>query len=160
MGNLGWDTEGSVLLDRATQIISDIGMSDKVIEMRAAVSKQGTGSCVDIMWTNTADIQEAKFKVRCKNIIWTGRQVWVGRKKSREEMKLARMIHKTAEIMEAFEWDRPDGGRIEKNVANKYMNLNGVRMFYTLRGTLMNTVHAALRYTSDELEQIRAFAEE
>lgn len=62
--------------------------------------------------------------------------------------------------MEAFEWDRPDGGRIEKNVANKYVNLNGVRMFYTLRGTVMNTVHAALRYTSDELEQIRAFAEE
>lgn len=73
MGNLGWDTEGSVLLDRATHIISDIGMSEKVIEMRAAVSKRGTGSCVDIMWTNTADIQEARFKVRCKNVVWTGR---------------------------------------------------------------------------------------
>lgn len=86
--------------------------------------------------------------------------VWMDRKKSRQEMRPARIIHKTAEILESFEWDRPNAGRVEKNVGSKYVSVDGFRMFYTLRGALMHTVHASLRYSADELDQIRGFAQE
>lgn len=81
------------------------------------------------------------------------------RKKSRQEIRPARIIHRAAEILENFEWDRPNAGRIGKHVGSKYISIDGIRMFYMLRGELMHTVHAALRYSKDELDQIRGFAQ-
>lgn len=160
MGNLGWDDTEATLMARAQELLTSIQMLHKVVDMKPAISRQGTGSGVDVMWATSSDLVEAKIRIKCKGANWSGRVVWMDRKKSRLERRPARIIHKTAEILESFEWDRPNAGRVDKNVGSKYISVDGVRMFYTLRGALMHTVHASLRSSADEIDQIRGFAQE
>lgn len=67
--------------------------------MRARVPGQCTGSGVDMMWSSFADLS---VRMECSAVDYTGRQVRMDRKKSREECN-PREAATIAQIFEAFE---------------------------------------------------------
>lgn len=159
LGNVGWDMPSDVLLNRATDILRDLGVVDTVVSMAASVSKAGVGSSVEILFDSPSSLQAAKFKLKTKVTQVEERRVWLDIKKSRSELRPARLIHRAAELLQQFEAERVDAKPIDKNAGAKHIDIGGNRAFFSLRSELKATAWAQQRYAEAQLTALREYAE-
>lgn len=83
--------------------------------------------------------------------------MWLDKKKSKEQLKPARAIHKTAECIEDLEHQRADGYAVHKDLAKRTVSVGACRAFWHGDGRIHATVWASLRYTPEELEMALAY---
>lgn len=134
-------------------------MVGKAQSIFAVAGKYGTGSAAEILWESADALTAAKFRVRAARIVFAEKAAWLGRKKTREEMRPARGIHRAAEYLDQVELDKAYPQSVVQNVGSRIIEVGTTRAFYTIKGELKPTVYASLRYTSDELKATKEFAE-
>lgn len=160
MGNLGWDTPAADLKARADEIVQLLGMTEKLEgEFQPVVGRDGTGSCAEAFFRRAEDVELYKIKLRAQGkSFMAGRQVWLDHKKTREQLRPARTIHRGAECLEDLERSRPDGSVVYKDLARRTLSVAGSKAFWFCNGSLRATVWGAMRYTADEIDMITEYA--
>lgn len=160
IGNLGWDTESTLLYNRVKELFDEAKIDWGSIEgIEPVTGRDGRGSSAECLFTTEAALQSAKFKVRqLRKTFHDHKAAWLDRKKSRQELAPARAIHKCYDIVVDIEARRPDSGRVEKNPGSKLLFVNGARAFFTLGGQLRPTHVATSRYSPEELQSIVEYA--
>lgn len=160
LGNVGWDAPSDVLLNRATDILQELGVTESVVvSMAASVSRAGVGSSVEILFDTPGSLQAAKIKLRTKVVQIEDRRVWLDIQKSRAVLRPARLIHRAAELLQQVEAERIDAKDVEKNAGAKHIDIGGNRGFFSLRSELKATTWAQQRYSKDKLIALREYDE-
>lgn len=80
-------------------------------------------------------------------------------KKSRAELRPARVIHRAAEIADQMEKQRVGPRDPEQNIGSKHIDVGGMRAFFTLKGELKATAWTTARYGEEQLAAIKEYAE-
>ena len=164
LGGLGWDNKGCELLTEANRILSLAGVLSTSYEgLSAMVNRADEGSAAALVFHSAKELQKTKLLVRAANATGLqGKLVWLDARKTRLEMKPARVIHRAAQMLSDFEGNRVQGGEllVNKNMAAKFLfNTNG-RILYTLRGKVLWAPEGLARYDAEQRNIVEGFAEE
>ena len=116
MGGLGWDESAERLMEKAVSTLTKAGVDTATFSaVTAIVSRNNEGSTVQLVFRTSQELASAKLQVRsaaCKG--WNDKNIWLDAKKSRTEMKPARLVHRIAQVLNDFEDSRADKLLIEK----------------------------------------------
>lgn len=147
MGNLGWDTPEDILKQHCDEVVEMLGIRDKLeVDFQPVVGRNGTGSCAEGFVRNSDDVEPYKIRLRgLRKAFEEGRPVWIDHKKTREQLRPARTIHRGAECLEDLERSRPDAAKVVKDLARRQLLVNGSKAFWLCEGFLRPTVWATMR---------------
>lgn len=87
-----------------------------------------------------------------------GRQCWLDRQKTMEELRQSRLLHKAFEVISEFEQGPAQPQHLEQLLRSKVIKCAGTRVAYILHRDLRLTVAGMNKWTSEEREQIHAAA--
>ena len=164
LGGLGWDNKGSELLAEANRILLLAGVEASTYEgLSAMANRADEGSAAALIFRSPAELQKAKLLVRAANATGLqGKLVWLDARKTRLEMKPARVIHRAAQMLSDFESNRTQGEEllVNKNMAAKFLFNSRGRILYTLRGKVLWAPEGMARYDADQRNIVEGFAEE
>lgn len=97
MGNLGWDSEPADLVSCVTKLLNDAAVpQDAYNAMEAATGELGVGTAVEMYFTDETAFNKAMAAIRAqqRRLDSSQRVAWLDRKKSREELRPARQLHR------------------------------------------------------------------
>lgn len=156
----GWDTPEDILKQRCDEVVEMLGIRDKLeVDFQPVVGRNGTGNCAEGFFRNSDDVEPYKIRLRgLRKAFEEGRPVWIDHKKTREQLRPARTIHRGAECLEYLERSRPDAAKVVKDLARRQLLVNGSKAFWLCEGFLRPTVWATMRYTTQEIEMLTAYA--
>ena len=121
LGGLGWDETADRLMQVALSTLEKAGVKTETYNaFTAIVSRNNEGSTAQLVFRTPAELAAAKLLVRsaqCKG--WSGKLIWLDAKKSRTEMKPARLVHRIAQVLQDFEDSKPDTQTLEKNMIER-----------------------------------------
>ena len=162
LGGLGWDETAERLMQVASTTLTAAGVNSTTYGAATAiVSRNNEGSTVQLVFRTPAELSAAKFLVRaaaCKG--WSGKNVWLDAKKSRAEMKPARLVHRIAQVLQDFEDGRPDTQALEKNMVGKNVRIPAGQLGWSRAGVWIWTGLAKARYTTEQLDIAKSYAED
>jgi hypothetical protein len=102
-GNLGWDTDAATLLQRAKDVLTEIGCLDTVDSMKATFSRS-PGSSIDILFKAPEALTRAREMLSALKKVYRTDEldkcVVLVIRKSREELRPNRLVHRAAEFLE------------------------------------------------------------
>ena len=157
IGNLGWDNDGTTVEQRARTVLTESAESWKNL---AAVNPK-KGSSVDLMFMSADQLQESRLAVRAlKKTYSNDRKVWLDVKNTDAENRPARLMHRAHDCLTDIESSRSDKKVIKKDPSGKFLSIDDKRIGFSLRGRWRWTQHASARYTAEELELAKAYAED
>ena len=164
LGGLGWDNKGAELLAEANRVLLLAGVLPAWYEGLCAMSNRSDeGSAAALVFHSAKDLQKTKLLVRAANATGLqGKLIWLDARKTRLEMKPARVIHRAAQMLTDFEANRVQGGEllVNKNMAAKFLFNNNGRILYTLKGKLLWAPEGLARYDAEQRNIVEGFAEE
>ena len=162
LGGLGWDEPAARLMQTANNTLTKAGVDPTTYSaVTAIVTRNDEGSTVQLVFRSPAELSAAKLQVRaaqCKG--WSGKNVWLDAKKSRAEMKPARLVHRIAQVLQDFEDSRPDKQVLEKNMIGKNVKIPAGQLGWSRAGAWIWTNLAKTRYTTEQLDIAKSYAEE
>jgi hypothetical protein len=93
------------------------------------------------------------------------RIVWLDAKKeraegTRPELRPARLVHRVHETLVDLESSRPSPLEVEKILNGKLVKVGGSRVGFSLHSTWKWTAYAIARYSSEDLDMCKAYAEQ
>ena len=164
LGNLGWDDKGADLLAEARRILALAGVDVATYDgLSAMANRQDEGSAAALVFRSPGELQKAKLLVRAVALNGLqGKLVWLDARKTRLELKPARIIHRAAQMLADFEGALAPASQLEitKMMAAKYLCNNNGRILYTLRGKIFWAPEGVARYTAEQRDIVAGFAEE
>ena len=107
-------------------------------------------------------LQKARLLVRAFSKIYVDdRVVWLDVKKSREELRPARIVHRMTEMIQEFESAEQNPLKVEKKLNGKYVEVGDhKRVGQVRKGSWVWLPFALERYETDQLEFAKTYAEE
>ena len=159
IGNLGWDSESATILKNAKAALQKIGIGEDEYSCLSAVRDKG--SIASLTFKNPQRLQEAKRLMRAEKFRVQGieKEVWVDVEKSRAELKPARLIHRITEILEEYEGARESPQPITKVMNGKQVKMGGELLAWSQHGQLQWGRFACKRYSDEDREAMKAYAE-
>ena len=162
MGGLGWDETAERLMAVAQTTLTKAGVDTATFSaVTAIVSRNNEGSTAQLVFRTAGELAAAKLLVRaaqCRG--WNDKNIWLDAKKSRTEMKPARLVHRIAQVLTDFEEARADKQPIEKNMVGKNVRNASGQLGWSRAGVWIWTAIAKARYTVEQLDIAKSFAEE
>ena len=162
LGGLGWDESAERLMQVAQSTLTKAGVDTATFSaVTAIVSRNNEGSTAQLVFRTAGELAAAKLLVRaagCRG--WNDKNIWLDAKKSRTEMKPARLVHRIAQVLTDFEDARADKQPIEKNMIGKNVRNASGQLGWSRAGVWIWTAIAKARYTVEQLDIAKSFAEE
>ena len=162
LGGLGWDETAERLMTVAQSTLTKAGVDTATFSaITAIVSRNNEGCTVQLVFRTAGELAAAKLLVRaaqCKG--WNDKNIWLDAKKSRTEMKPARLVHRIAQVLTDFEEARADKQAIEKNMIGKNVRNASGQLGWSRAGVWIWTAIAKARYTVEQLDIAKSYAEE
>ena len=162
LGGLGWDESAERLMEKASSTLTKAGVDTATFSaVTAIVSRNNEGSTVQMVFRTAGELAAAKLLVRaalCRG--WSDKNIWLDAKKSRTEMKPARLVHRIAQVLQDFEDGRADKQQIEKNMIGKNVRNASGQLGWSRAGIWIWTAVAKARYTVEQLDIAKSYAEE
>jgi len=159
IGNLGWDDNEQTILARAKEVLSKAGVAESDYTGLCATRRKG--STADLCFTSAPLLQQAKMTLRSIKLKYHGdKPVWLDAKKTREELRPARVVHRITELIQEAESGKPDPMHVEKFLNGKYVKVGDERAGFTCRGAWMWTQWARNRYEQEFRDMAKAYAED
>lgn len=163
MGNLGWDTPDTQLIERARTVLQTARVEESAYtELVPATGRAGTGSSVQIAFVSAERLQRARMAVRAAGVSFGGgRRAWLDVQKTRDELRPARAVHRIAECLEEFEAEKPEEqrARIVKEMATKSVRAEAQRMCIFRSNGVAWTPAGRDRYTEEQRDLAAGIAE-
>jgi hypothetical protein len=161
IGNLGWDTDEKILMERALELLGKANITqDMYTGLSASIGRSGTGSAAELCFYQSQKLQTARMAIKALRCEFSaGRVAWLDAKKERAEMKPARVVHRLADFLQDIENTREEKFEVEKVMNGKFVKINGQRVGFTLRGEWQWTAWACSRYSVETMEMAKAYAE-
>ena len=162
LGGLGWDETAERLMQVANSTLTKAGVNTATYSaVTAIVSRNNEGSTAQLVFRTPGELAAAKLLVRaaqCKG--WSDKNIWLDAKKSRTEMKPARLVHRIAQVLTDFEDARADKQPVEKNMIGKNVRNASGQLGWSRAGIWIWTAVAKARYTVEQLDIAKSYAEE
>ena len=127
IGNLGWDDDEGTIEARAKELLQAAGVPDSDYTNLYAV--RAKGSMVEL-WFNDPDLlQKARLTIRRLGRSFPGarKSAWLDVKKTREQLKPNRMVHRIATFLEDVERNKDQPATITKDMKDKAVNRNNIQ---------------------------------
>ena len=168
VGNLGWDTDGETLKARCKEVFvaADVKPTEHSDFLAMVNRRLNTGSAVECIFHNGADFTKAAFNVKllAKKFEGTGdRTVWLDKKKTREDLRPNRMVHRAADSLQQLELllAEVDRKKIERFPRDGEVRTGQIALGWVGAGgrTWHWTGEASERYASEKLTRIKAYCE-
>ena len=159
IGNLGWNTEAKILLERAREVLAEVGIEQSCYSGLSGPRREG--SRAELCFNSPSDLQRAKLLVREASKQYNdGHYVWLDVKKTREEMRPARIVHRMAEFLGEVETQQSEKLPIKKVLNGKYIEVGDKRVGRVMNGAWHWDAFAKARYSKEQLVSAKGFAEE
>ena len=169
-GSLGWNESPEELVRRTQQVIQQCNFAPGMFTSLQSSRRDG-GSTVDAVMLTPIELERAKSAVRCAGIKFGNDpatpSVWLDLRKTREELRPARLTHRAHEYVEHLENDNQDAsGNDRKCQATKSLQKKTVALVHegneievgkVYGRTFHWTAFAKSRYSNEELHQGSAF---
>ena len=161
IGNLGWDSPSSELMDRAKKVLADAGVSGETYSNLCAITFKGDkGSSVQLCFQNPSLLQHASLAVRAlRQSFSEGRFVYLDVRKEQAERRPARVVSRMADFMADVEAGMEPPLAIEKVMNGKFVKVGGKRIGFTFKGEWKWTDYAISRYSGAVMQTAKEFAE-
>lgn len=161
IGGLGWDMTQAQLITGAQGVLQAAQVDPQsYFGLCALVNNQDKGSLVELHFHSARALQAAKSCVRSlAQTGSSGRKVWLDAKKTRREMKPARVTKRAFQVLQEVEQARADRVQLSINLAGKYVQHPQGRVGYSWRGEWCWTQWAIDRYSDQERAMMSSFAE-
>ena len=162
-GNLGWDTESTVLLQRAKQALETAGIQNEAWDnLVAAVGRSDRGSACEVVFRDAGALATARMQMRARPTTFSppDRPVWLDAKKTRQELRPARQVHRAAECLKDLGTSRHQmqDNLFEKNMLRRTVNYNGHMLAFVSGSQLKCANKAGDWFTDEELELCSGYA--
>ena len=159
IGNLGWNTTESVILDRAREVLTAAGVDPSEYNGLSATRREG--SLAELCFNSPQQLQRARLLVKTVNKTYVDdRHVWLDVKKSRAELRPARIVHRVTEAVEEMESSQPSPQKVEKKLNGKTVVVGTEKVGHVRNGSWQWLAFARARYTPEQLEVAKSYAEE
>ena len=160
IGNLGWNEKGDIIAQRAQQVLHEAGIQLTDFRSLTAVSVNA-GSSAELIFHAPAALTAARLAVKALNKSFVDNKfVWLDAKKERRELRPSRLVHRIADVLDDLEHSRPDTQPVEKILNGKFVKVAGQRAGFSYHGAWKWTHFATQRYTAEQLDMARAYAED
>ena len=161
IGNLGWDTSGTDLMQRAKEVLSDAGIAPDSFSNLCAVTYKGDkGSSAQLCFKQPSQLQHANLAVRALNRSYTqGRYAYLDVKKERAELRPGQIVKRLAEFLVDAEAAMDTPLKIEAFANGKFVKVGGTRVGFTFRGEWKWTQYAIARYSREVMDTAKEYAE-
>ena len=161
IGNLGWDSPSSELMDRAKKVLADAGVSGETYSNLCAITFKGDkGSSVQLCFQNPSLLQHASLAVRAlRQSFSEERFVYLDVRKEQAERRPARVVSRMADFMADVEAGMEPPLAIEKVMNGKFVKVGGKRIGFTFKGEWKWTDYAITRYSGEVMQTAKEFAE-
>jgi hypothetical protein len=160
IGNLGWNDTAETILKRANEVLRDAGAQPNEYTNLVPTSRT-SGSAAELLFQSATRLQEMKLAIKSLGRAYTDeRIVWMDAKKERHELRPARLVHRVFEAIQDLESTREDKMEAEKIMNGKFIKVGGTRAGYSFNSTWKWTAFAVARYTAEQLDVAKAYAEE
>ena len=163
MGELGWDTPGPELVQRAKKALTDAGVSEGDWQnMRPVVhARTQKGSAVELSFAEPSGLRTASNALKDKSFVLEGREkpVWLGPKKEQAELRPGRLTRRCFEHVQKVLEAKQSTHSVKKRMDAKWVEINDHVAAYVLNGRIEWTAHAAAILSDEERQVAKAFAE-
>lgn len=162
VGNLGWDSDGPELAKRFKELLAKTGIpEDSCVWAAPIVGRSGKGSAMQVQFADATTVDRLRAACRAARVTYGGdRFVWCDVQRTPEELRPAKLVHRVAEVLADFEKGKQDGGlQVEKHMYTKTVTLGGDRVAYILAGKLRFCGPLPDRYSQEDIDLMRGFAE-
>ena len=162
IGSLGWDTPKDELEARAKQLLAQLQIVVGT-DISEPVAPSRGGSHCDAVFTDARKVQVAKLACQSKAISFhkNGEKTifaWIDAKKTREELRPARLTHRALEWCVAAINGRENPPVLAKDLIGKRVTADGKVICFSLHGSLNCTPLAATLFPGD-VDQLIGYAE-
>ena len=161
IGNLGWDTPRSVIMERAKQVFTDAGVSPESFSSLCAITfKDDKGSTAQLCFNQPAQLQVAGLAVRALNRTYQqGRYVFLDVRKELSEWRPGQIVRRMADFLGDVEAARTDRLEIKPFMNGKFVKVGGDRVGFTFKGEWKWTQFAVTRFSREIMETAKEYAE-
>ena len=123
------------------------------------VNVRRDGSSAEILFKDPSQLTAAKWAVRSLRKVMHGdRVVWLDAKRTRQENRPARLVHRAFEVLQSFESLKADGIQLTKDVPGKKIKRADAVLGHSLYGQWVWQQPAKDRYSADQLKHAEAWA--
>ena len=170
-GNLGWDTDGATLEERATATFTELGVpADSFLSVTASVGKgkgkgkaKGTGSLVKVQFKTHQGLLLAATKVNQSNKSfreYLGRPVivWLDAAKDFNELRPGRVMRAVAKVCEHLEEREGRGKAVDVAPKERSVTVDEKVLGYAVLTGWTWIGNTKDRYDQSEIELIEAIA--
>ena len=163
IGNLGWDSTPELLKERFAEIMTLVNILPA--EYDIPVAPHRGGSHVDVQFASSEILQRGKLRAMNLNKSYMGpegirpRYVWIDARKTRDEMRPARLTHRAHKFLETIIGTKFQGTAVEKDIMGKRVKVANKVVCFSLRGELQLTPDLDQYLVLDERQQLVAYAE-
>ena len=160
IGNLGWDTEAAVLVQRAAGMLEKASVpSDSYRNLLAVSGRAGTGSACELSFKSAQDLQRARLSIRnLTHEFSAGKVVWLDAQKEPEELRVLKVMYRIEEMLKEMESSRQPPLEVSKNMRGGYLAVGGNRAAFVFRGEVKWASWAANRYSEEEREWAASYS--
>ena len=126
MANLGFDSDSRTVEGRAREVLSAAGfVEDQHFRQLSAMKEKG--SMVELFFDTPTDLTRAKVAIRMqkKKFGSNNNTVWCDAKKTRTELRPARIVHRIHECLSDLEKSKPSEVLILKDMPSKSVTRAG-----------------------------------
>ena len=162
VGNLGWDCDAITLCERFTTFMAAIEILPS--EYDKPVAPHRGGSHVDVLFDHPNTVAKGKLRALAKQYSFGAeddphrKKVWIDAKKTREEMRPARIIHRSHAFLETLIKESHPNISVIKDLIGKRVLIAGKPLCFSLRGELKCTAEISKWIDGSQQEQLTAYA--
>lgn len=160
IASLGWDTEESVLIERARSVLEAAQVqSADILGLSAAVGRTRLGSVCEAVFASKAALSGAKVVVRgLRREYVQGRAVWLDHRQTPAEPKAVKAVHKVADMIKEMEGGREPPMQVTKDLSTRRVMVSGRRVLFIADGQVRWTRDGVARYAENERGIVAEFA--
>ena len=153
LGNLRYDDSRETVQARAKEVLTEAGFTEGADYKGLSATRQ-SGSMVELFFSSPSHLLRAKVAIRLlqKQFRSAEKAVWCDAKKTRAEMRPARIVHRIHDCLSEVEKKKPSDARIEKDVAKKEVLRNDVTIGRMTWGKWRWTPEGQESFNEDQLK--------
>ena len=160
IGCLGWDDKSDVIMRRAKEVLEKANVPEADYRSLHAVRRE-KGSQAELIFCSHDALQKAKTAVRASNTSFVqSKFVWLDVAKDRSETRPALIIHRMADYLADVEAGMESPLPVDRQVPGKYVKVGSERAGYTLNGAWVWSRWAMTRYSEDQRNLGKGYAED
>lgn len=158
IGGLGYDTPAETLIERAKQLLTEARIpAESYYDIKAM--REGPGSMCEMYFKEAGMLTKAKWAVSTlKKCVHGNKPAWLDAKKTKQELRPARMVHRACEVLQSYEDSKIHKAVLSKNMIDKKVLRNGVAVGASRYGKWMWTEEGAQHYTEEQRKHAEDWA--